>query len=85
MNYSKTHSQSEEFTQALLLTNISLFLTVMIMMTSRRTGAKLPTPSELLIECPSALPPCPFIRFKLHHPRVYQLHIQHIFLSTKMH
>ena len=28
----------------------------------RRTGAKLPTPSELLIECPSALPPCPFIR-----------------------
>ena len=68
MNYSKTHSQSEEFTQALLLTNISLFLTVMIMfMTSRRTGAKLPTPSELLIECPSVLPPCPFIRCLHHH------------------
>ena len=42
----------------------------------RRTGAKLPTPSELLIECPSALPPCPFIRL-LPRQRVHRLHVQH--------
>ena len=37
----------------------------------RRTGAKLPTPSELLIECPSAPPPCPFIRSDHHHPHLH--------------
>ena len=56
--------------------HLHLHLLMVMTMLSRRTGAKLPTPSELLIECPSALPPCPFIRL-LPRQRVHRLHVQH--------
>ena len=55
----------------LIIMNIILIITIKLLfltsLTIRRTAAKLRTPSELLIECPSVLPPCPFIRYLHHH------------------
>ena len=54
-------------TMNIIFNNITIKLLFLTLLISRRTAAKLRTPSELLIECPSVLPPCPFIRYLHYH------------------